>query len=118
MTAPARGVTEPEGDRMSKTDKTRPWWVRMADAPGMTSVPVHDHRFGPCTLPEEITVSSASLSYYNAPTSGCYWRATDYYIFDCGGSGGGREWYYFRREARRRSRYQARRELRAYDGED
>jgi hypothetical protein len=33
MTAPVRGVTEPEGARMSKTDKTRPWWVQMADAP-------------------------------------------------------------------------------------
>jgi hypothetical protein len=50
--------------------------------------------------------------------SGCYWRATDYYVFDCGGVGGGREWYWFRREERRRSRRQARRELRACDGED
>jgi hypothetical protein len=115
MTAPARGVTEPKGDRMSKTDKTRPWWVRLADAPMVACLPVHDHRFGLCTLPDEITADSASLCHR---TSGCYWRATDYYLFDCGGVGGGREWYYFRREERRRSRHQARCELRAYHGED
>jgi hypothetical protein len=63
MTAPVRGVTEPEGDRMSKTDKTRPWWVRMADAPGVTCVPAHDHRFGSCTLPDKITAANASLSF-------------------------------------------------------
>jgi hypothetical protein len=100
---------------MSKTDKTRPWWVRIADAPMVTCAPVHDHRFGPCELPDEITARSASVGYR---TSGCYWRATDYYVFDCGGVGGGREWYYFRREERRRGRRQARRELRAYRGED
>ena len=50
-------------------------------------------------------------------TSGCYWRATDYYVFG-GGVSGGREWHYFRREERRRSRRQARRELRAYQDED
>jgi hypothetical protein len=115
MTAPARGVTEPKGDRMSKTDKTLPWWVRLADAPMVACLPVHDHRFGPCTLPDEITADSASLCHR---TSGCYWRATDYYLFDCGGVGGGREWYCFRREERRRSRHQARRELRAHHGED
>jgi len=115
MTAPARGVTEPEGDRMSKTDKTRPWWVRIADAPMVTCAPVHDHRWRPCTLPEEITASSASVSHR---TSGCYWRATDYFWWCYGGVFGSREWYYFRREARRRSRHEARRELRAYSGED
>jgi hypothetical protein len=114
MTAPARGVTEPEGDRMSKTDKTRPWWVRMADAPMVTCAPAHDHRFGPCTLTDEITADSASVSYR---TSGCYWRATNYYVFT-GGVSGGREWSYFRREERRRSRRQARRELCGYQGED
>jgi hypothetical protein len=98
---------------MSKADKTRPWWVRMADAPMVTCVPVHDHRFGPCTLPDGITAGSALVSHR---ASGCYWRATDYYVFDCGGVGGGREWYWFRREERRRSRRQARRDLRAYDG--
>ena len=101
---------------MSKTDKTRPWWVRMADTPMVTCVPVHDHRFGPCTLPDEVTAASASVSCRAG--GGCYWHATDYYVFDCGGVGGGREGYYLRREDRRRGRRQARRELRAYKDED
>jgi hypothetical protein len=100
---------------MSRTDKTRPWWVRMADAPMASCVPSHDHRFGPCTLPNEITADSASLSHR---TGGCYWEAPAHYVFGCGTRGGGREWYYFRRGERRRSRHQARRELRAYRGED
>ena len=99
---------------MSKTDKTRPWWVRIADAPMLTCAPEHDHRFGPCTLPDEITSSSASVEYR---TSGCYWHATDYYVFG-GGVSGGREWSWFRREERRRSRRQARRELRACQDEE
>jgi hypothetical protein len=97
---------------MSKTDKTRPWWVRMADAPMVTCVPVHDHRFGPCTLPDEITPAGASLSHR---TRGCYWRATDHYLFG-GGLSGGREWQDLRREERRRSRRQARRDLRSHYG--
>jgi len=100
---------------MSKTDKTRPWWVGMAEAPMVNCRPVHDHRFGPCTLPEEITADSAAMN--RCGRSGCYWGATDYYLFDCGSLSGGREWHYFRREERRRSRHQARRELRAYNGE-
>lgn len=96
---------------MSKTDKTRPRWVRMADAPLNTCRPVHDHRFGPCTLPDEITAHSASVMH-RAP--GCYWAATDYFEHACGGSSGGREWYHFRRAERRRSRRRARRELRRY----
>ena len=55
---------------MSKTDKTRPWWVRIADAPMVTCAPVHDHRFGPCTLRDEITAVSASVSYAQAAVTG------------------------------------------------
>jgi hypothetical protein len=101
---------------MSKTDKTRPRWVRMADAPMVTCLPVHDHRFGPCTLPDEITADSAPVIRRGG---GCHWGATAYYVFGCGGSDGCRECtgYYFRREERRRSRHQARRELRAYVGD-
>jgi hypothetical protein len=99
---------------MSKTDKTRPWWVRIADAPMLTVAPAHDHRFGPCTLPDEITAVSASV---NHRTSGCYWRATEFYVSG-GGVSGGRERHYRRREERRRSRRQARRELRACLGQE
>ncbi|MFV2174551.1 hypothetical protein ACFHW2_16885 [Actinomadura sp. LOL_016] len=99
---------------MSKTDKTRPWWVRMADAPGATCVPVHDHRFGTCTLPDGVTAAGASL---NRRTSGCYWGATDRHL----GSGcfsGGKEWTFLKREENRRDRHRARRELRDYDREE
>jgi hypothetical protein len=115
MTAPTRGVTEPKGDRMSRTDKTRPWWVKMADRPMVTCRPEHDHRFGPCTLPERINADTAPIY---RPRKGCYWVVTDHFASmvhngcrECTG-------YYFRREDRRRSRHQARRELRAYRGED
>ncbi|MFG1749097.1 hypothetical protein [Streptosporangium sandarakinum] len=100
---------------MSKTDKTRPWWVRMADAPMVTCLPVHDHRFGHCTLPDEITAGSASLSRRAA---GCHWGGPAHYVFGNLTRGGNREWYHLRREERRRSRHRARRELRGYRGED
>ncbi|MFI0420719.1 hypothetical protein [Spongiactinospora sp. 9N601] len=100
---------------MSKTDKTRPAWVRMADRPLVTCVPVHDHRDGVCTLPDEITAWSASLSHR---PSGCYWSATAYAYCLFGYGTGGREWYHLRREDRRRSRHEARRRLRAWRDDD
>ncbi len=104
---------------MSKTDKTRPWWVRLAEEPMVNCRPVHNHRFGPCTLPDEITAESASLSHR---TGGCYWHATDRFVYDRGGVTGGREAHYLRREDRRRdrreARRQARRDLRAYHDVD
>lgn len=118
---PVLGQPQPGASRsrkatgMSKTDRTRPWWVGMADAPMATCVPEHDHRWGPCTLPDEITADSACDGYR---TSGCYWRATDYWKYDCGGVSGGPERTFFCRQERRRSRHQARRELRAYHGEE
>ncbi len=108
MTAPVRGVTEPEGARMSKTDKTRPWWVQMADAPMTACRPVHDHRFGPCTLPAEITAATASLG---RPRTGCHWAGTPSYWFRRCESHGHREWSRLRRLERRRSRHEARRWL-------
>lgn len=102
---------------MSRTDKTRPWWVRMADAPGVTCIPVHDHRHGPCTLPDKITPSTASLNRVDK-AGRCYWAATDHFIFDLGGVTGGREWQRIRRETRRRDRRAARRALRAYGAGD
>ena len=107
MTAPARGVTEPEGDRMSRTDKTRPWWVRMADAPMVTCIPVHDHRFGPCSLPDEVTADNACLGFHPGR---CSWGTSYDRI---GRIDGAREWHHIRRADRRRSRHRARRELRA-----
>ncbi|SDQ22347.1 hypothetical protein [Quadrisphaera sp. DSM 44207] len=100
---------------MSRTDKTRPVWVRLADTPMGTCRPVHDHKDGPCTLPEEITAASASAS---SRTSGCYWGVSDSYGQDS--HDGCRECtgYHVRREERRRDRSRARRELRAYRDDD
>jgi hypothetical protein len=96
---------------MSRTDKTRPWWVKLADHPMVTSRPHHDHRFGPCTLPDHVDARTVS------PRRGCYWEPTDRTADtvhngcrECTG-------YWTRREDRRRSRHEIRRALRAYQGE-
>lgn len=100
---------------MSRTDKTRPWWVKMADVPMSTCRPAHDHRFGPCTLPDQINAGTALI---HRPASGCYWVVTDRFgsmihngCRECTG-------YYFRRADRRRSRHQSRRELHGYHRAD
>ncbi|HEY1133279.1 MAG TPA: hypothetical protein VGE77_01765 [Nocardioides sp.] len=36
---------------MSKTDKTKPWWLRATERPMVTCVPVHRHHAGACDLP-------------------------------------------------------------------
>ncbi|HWS33010.1 MAG TPA: hypothetical protein VN408_09740 [Actinoplanes sp.] len=92
---------------MSRTDKTRPWWVQMVDAPMEACRPVHDHRFGPCTLPSEITAASVSLT----TRPGCYWGGTWSYWYRRCESHGYLEWQHMRREDRRRDRHQAKREL-------
>ncbi|WP_033295770.1 hypothetical protein [Amycolatopsis jejuensis] len=102
---------------MSRTDKTRPWWVRMADEPMRTCRPAHDHRDGHCTLPPDITRATESMGHVS--TMGCHWRATDFYLHaQSGGSDGCRDCtgYYERRADRRRTRHESRRELREYRG--
>ncbi|MFE2752910.1 hypothetical protein ACFXGA_13025 [Actinosynnema sp. NPDC059335] len=98
---------------MGKTDRTRPWWVRMADRPMTTCVPVHDHRHGVCTLPDEITPDSASTSHR---TSGCHWGGSERHPIRRETRAGRREWFHFRRGSRRRDRRRARRELRECRG--
>jgi hypothetical protein len=115
VTAPPRGFTEPKGARMSKTDKTRPRWVRMAETPGLTSVPVHDHRFGPCTLPDAISAGAVTAS---TPRGRCYWAGGGYHVLKCDGGSCSRERQVWRRKANRLDRYRVRRELRAYHDED
>ncbi|WP_367128592.1 hypothetical protein [Saccharothrix sp. HUAS TT1] len=97
---------------MSRTDKTRPWWARLADTPMATCVPVHDHRFGPCTLPAEVSPGSAT------PGSGCRWGCAADHLVWRDTKAGIREWRRFQREERRRDRHRARRELRAHRGEE
>lgn len=91
---------------MSRTDKTRPRRVRMAETPGVTSVPVHDHRFGPCTLPATVVPSSGR----------CYWIGAGYHVLGCDGGSCSRERQEYRRRENRRERYRVRRELRGYLG--
>jgi hypothetical protein len=94
---------------MSRTDKTRPWWVQLADKPMVTCEPKHDHRFGSCTLPEHIDRSSDD--------SACHWTATP--SVSCRRhDNGAREWAILRRADRRRSRQRSRRELRARQREN
>ncbi len=101
---------------MSRTDETRPLWVRVNDAPMVDCQPVHDHRFGPCTLPDRVTPDNL----WPASTDGCTWSVTSSFALGRGGHHGCRACtdYYNRREERRRSRRRARRELRAWNGED
>jgi hypothetical protein len=96
---------------MSKTDKTRPRWVRMAETLGLTGIPVHDHRFGPCTLPDGISADAVTAS---APRGRCYRAGGGYHVLGCDGGSCSRERQFRRREADRRDRYRVRRELRAY----
>ncbi|GAA3343295.1 hypothetical protein GCM10020358_41710 [Amorphoplanes nipponensis] len=94
---------------MSRTDSTRPRWVRLADTPMTTCVPVHDHRSGLCTLPDRITPPEPR-------PGGCHWGPTA--TFNClRTDNGAREWYHLRRADRRRSRHRARHDLHAYRGE-
>lgn len=59
---------------MSRTDKTRPWHVRVAEIPMVTCYPVHDHRGGECTLPDDPA---------DVPVKGarCYWRESDQLLY-------------------------------------
>lgn len=56
---------------MSKTDKTRPFWVRGAERPLHTCVPVHRHENGVCDLPADPTDSLRPGHGYDR--QGCYW---------------------------------------------
>ncbi|GAA0797391.1 hypothetical protein [Spirilliplanes yamanashiensis] len=95
---------------MSRTDKTRPWWVRMAETPMVTCVPLHDHRFGPCTLPAEITADGA------ASPGRCRWVGTTVLVLHHAPRT--REWTFQRRDDRRRDRHETRRDLRTWHDED
>jgi hypothetical protein len=87
----------------------------MAETPGLTSVPVHDHRFGPCTLPEEISAEAVAGA---APRGRCYWVGGGYHVLKCDGGSCSRERQIWRRTANRQDRQRIRRELRDYRGED
>ncbi|RCV54427.1 hypothetical protein [Marinitenerispora sediminis] len=93
---------------MSRTDKTKPLWVRLAEHGHR---PVHDHRFGPCDLPPHPTREDSGtrcrwypgmVVFGHTCCSGCRVRS---HI---------REWQAMVRAANRRERYAGRREARRY----
>ncbi|WP_030680124.1 hypothetical protein [Streptomyces rimosus] len=94
---------------MSRTDKTKPLWVRHAEhAPR----PVHDHRHGPCDLPPHPTRKAADTR--------CRWEDPGMILLGCTCCAGcqrrgcTKEWQRFVRSSNRRARYTARRETRRY----
>jgi len=93
---------------VSDTDKTRPWMVRAAEHPGVTCLPVHDHRYGVCTLPDR---PADALGYR---MTGCHWTWTAVMAYGRDGGCGCRMCtnHYERREQRRRDRHDVRRALR------
>jgi hypothetical protein len=86
----------------------------MAEKPGVTGVPVHDHRFGPCTLPDRI---SAGTTAAGAQRGRCHWDGGGYHVLGCDGGGCSRERRQHRRQANRRDRHQVRRALRMHSDE-
>ena len=63
---------------MSKTDKTRPWWVRVAEIPHVTCVAEHHHEVGECDLPERPGPRSFSpVTRCHWPESSWLWAARD-----------------------------------------
>ena len=95
---------------MSRSDDTRPRWVRLTDQPMVTVEPRHDHRDGRCTLPPEVTAASADPM----TTTGCRWVATPAFAA-VRTDGGAPEWNRVRRADRRRARHEERRRLRGLD---
>ncbi|MBT0769864.1 hypothetical protein KIH74_13080 [Kineosporia sp. J2-2] len=95
---------------MSRTDKHRPYWVRLADTPLRTSQAHHDHRSGPCTLPGEVTPASTRSAHGT-----CYWTfGPELYgvrLDSCGA-----EATRWAAEANHRDRRETRRLLRHYRG--
>lgn len=92
---------------MSRTDKTKPLWVRYAEHDPR---PVHDHRFGPCDLPPDPT--------WEDPGTRCRWEDPAVMPFGhtcCSGCNKRaciKEWQRYVKESNRRERYAGRREAR------
>ncbi|MEV5598462.1 hypothetical protein [Streptomyces sp. NPDC052496] len=88
---------------MSRTDKTKPLWVRHAEHGPR---PVHDHRYGPCDLPPHPTREPAATR--------CRWEDPGMLLFGrtcCAGCPKRRcvkEWQGLVKAGNRRDRYAAR----------
>lgn len=93
---------------MSRTDKTKPLWVRRAEHKPW---PVHDHRFGPCDLPSKPTRERTDTR--------CWWPSGWFCWTCCAGPNGRaakREMGVMNRAENRRNRYAARLEARRARG--
>ncbi|QDQ15020.1 hypothetical protein [Streptomyces spectabilis] len=94
---------------MSRTDKTKPLWVRHREH---RPRPVHDHRAGPCDLPPGPTRAE--------PGTRCRWESPGALLFDrtccsgCGMRGCVTERQREARAGNRRERYAGRREARLF----
>lgn len=99
---------------MSKTDKTRPFWVKLADHP-RNYVEQHDHRDGVCDLPDSLN-DPTTLTHFTWARGNCYYSYSPAWI----NSGAARcgcqfcQWPWERRASARRSRQNARREANAW----
>ncbi|MFI6166171.1 hypothetical protein ACIBCN_05225 [Nocardia sp. NPDC051052] len=86
---------------MSRTDKTKPLWVRCAEHHPR---PLHDHRHAPCDLPAHLT--------RDTPNSHCQWGFPHFGTTCCSGPNGRaakRERGDLKKACNRRGRYAARR---------
>ena len=55
---------------MSRTDKTRPFFVRLSDVNDLPAVEHHDHRYGPCDL---VPLEHTTDSDYDPNAYRCGW---------------------------------------------
>ncbi|MFG2530526.1 hypothetical protein [Streptomyces sp. NPDC048516] len=96
---------------MSRTDRTKPLWVRYAEHDPR---PVHDHRYGACDLPPDPAQTA------EAPDTRCRWEHPGTLLFGrtccsgCSVRGCVRERQQMARQSNRKERYAGRREARRF----
>ncbi|MEI5133405.1 hypothetical protein RB199_15995 [Streptomyces libani] len=94
---------------MSRTDKTKPLWVRHAEH---NPRPVHDHRYGACDLPPHPTQEDADTR--------CRWEDPGMQLLGrtccagCNDRSCVKEWQEMVRAGNRKERYAGRREARRF----
>jgi len=94
---------------LSRTDKTAPYFVKMQWIP----VAHHDHRFGPCTLPEK--PNPKYVWTWRERYGKCYWDTDwNHPIYRCGCSMCG----YDNRGQNRKSRHRAKAAIKAERWDD
>lgn len=100
-------------NEMSRTDRTKPLWVRHAEHDPR---PVHDHRHGDCDLPPKPAREDADTR--------CRWEHPETLLFrhtccsGCSRRGCVKEWQQMVKSSNRRERYDGRREARRLAAEE